>query len=186
MGLFHVYVKSAPSKRIKRISPQLYMWANSNPYEIPEAGTLYNPHKHGMSQFADKMRRIWQKVWATEGYTNADVLEAVPGIWKSMADGWARRYIRGTIEWVTSVLIDTIAMHNLAGMPQGVGPAHHQRPQGTTEGNTQNTSALGGLDSSQDPGGRSSCLGHAGGELYPGESWSPHAIATKFKPLPQN
>ncbi|KZP08892.1 hypothetical protein FIBSPDRAFT_1052147 [Athelia psychrophila] len=83
MGLFHVYVQSAKhqytltiafvshevadewwramsthpemSQWIKRISPQLYVWTGPNRHI-----DLYDPHKDGISQFADKMVNLWQ------------------------------------------------------------------------------------------------------------------------------
>ncbi|KZP08886.1 hypothetical protein FIBSPDRAFT_874141 [Athelia psychrophila] len=83
MGLFHVYVKSVPhgytitiafvshevadewwramsthpelSKCITRISPQLYVWTKSLRNELLLQNALYDPHKDGLPQFADKM-----------------------------------------------------------------------------------------------------------------------------------
>ncbi|KZP28008.1 hypothetical protein FIBSPDRAFT_927947 [Athelia psychrophila] len=85
MGLFHVYVQSAPhgytltvafashqvadewwramsthpemSGLIKRVSPQLYVWNAKTAYQNK---SLYDPLKDGVSQFSDKMVYLWQ------------------------------------------------------------------------------------------------------------------------------
>ncbi|KZP08893.1 hypothetical protein FIBSPDRAFT_964429 [Athelia psychrophila] len=43
------------SEWIKRVSSQLYVWTGPNQYGIWQPGALYDPHKDGISQFADKM-----------------------------------------------------------------------------------------------------------------------------------